>query len=186
MRAILLNAFFCSGLCLSPPFGAVSAQEATHANTDSPSTQYDVAQVAYSQACLDLARFELKSAEAIQSSLSLGTLERRRLAVKVAEERLRVSTSQEAGTDTMEVRLRFAEETAKKARQDYLAALASPTFGASQVEHLRLKSEVAKRRFQVMQNPVHLMSILDHMHWEIERLTDAVIALELKIQDVER
>lgn len=112
--------------------------------------------------------------------------ERRRIAVKIAEERLKVAISEEADTDTAQVRLRFAEESAKKARHDYLRGLASKTLTASQVEFLRLKAEVAKRKFELMQNPVHLMSILDHMHWEIERLNDAVTALELKVQEIER
>lgn len=99
---------------------------------------------------------------------------------------MKVAISEEADTDTAQVRLRFAEESAKKARHDYLRALASKTLTASQIEVLRLKAEVAKRKFELMQNPVHLMSILDHMHWEIERLNDAVTALELKVQEIER
>jgi hypothetical protein len=186
MRAILLHILLCGGTVFGLPLGPLMAQVSAQAKSDALSKQYDEAQVAYSQACLDLARFELKSGEAIQSSLSIGAIERRRIAVKVAEERLKVAMSQEAESDTSQVRLRFVEESARKARQDYLRALDSKTFSSSQIEHLRLKSEVAQRRFEVMQNPVHLMSIMDHMHWEIERLNDAVTALELKVQEVVR
>lgn len=186
MRDFILHTLVCVGTGLGLLSGALTTQVSAQEKSDPSAAQYDEAQVAYSQACLDLARFELKSAEAVKSSLSIGALERRRLAVKVAEERLKVAMSQDTDKDTSKVRLRFAEETAKKARQDYLRASASTTFSSSQIEHLRLKSEVAKRKFEVMQNPVHLMSIMDHMHWEIERLNDAVTALELKLQEVER
>lgn len=186
MRAFLLHALVCVGTGIGLLSGVLMAQVSAQERSDASAIQYDEAQVAYSQACLDLARFELKSAESVKSSLSIGALERRRLAVKVAEERLKVAMSQEADRDTSKVRLRFAEETARKAKQDYLRASASTTFSSSQIEHLRLKAEVAKRKFEIMQNPVHLMSIMDHLHWEIERLNDAVTALELKLQEVER
>ena len=162
------------------------AQESPQVQAVTSPDNFEDVQVLYAQSCLDLAKFELKSAEEIESSLSFNALERRRLAVKIAEERLRVAKLPAGENDTVSLHLRFTEEKAKKARSDYLRAVASKAFTASQIEHMRLKAEVAKRQFAVMSNPIHLMSMLDHMHWEIDRLNEAVIALELRIAEAEK
>ena len=147
---------------------------------------YREALVLYSQAYLDLAKYDLESAQKISSSLSISALERRRLAVKVAEERLRVAMLPPGEIDTTSIRMHYAEEYAKSARRSYLQAAASQTFTDAQLERLRLKSVLAARAATVMSNPVHVMSLLDHMHWELDRLKEDVAALQLRIEELEK
>jgi hypothetical protein len=49
-------------LCVSPDFGSVSAQAPQEVGKTSPGESFDVAQVLYAQAYLDLAKHELNTA----------------------------------------------------------------------------------------------------------------------------
>jgi hypothetical protein len=158
---------------------------------DEPKTResYHAAQVRYAQSYLDLTKHELKVAEQIKQSISAHSLEQKRSDVKVAEEQLRVVSSPVGETETTPIRLRFAEEDAKHARNDYMKAVAAQkgnkaAFTDSQVETFRLKAEVAKHRLNVMSNPAHMMSLLDHMHWEINRLSEDLLALQSQVEEL--
>ncbi len=164
----------------------VSGQDELQVEVSNSPESFREAQILYSQAYLDLAKFDLESAEKVKSSLSFSALERRRLAVKVAEERLRVAMLPPGENDTVTVRMHYAEEYAKSARRDYLQAIASKSYTDAQRERLRMKSVLATRAVSVMSNPVHLMSLLDHMHWELDRLNEDVVTLQLRIEELEK
>jgi hypothetical protein len=152
---------------------------------------YHESQIQYAQSYLELAKLELRIAEDHKTTLSNNAAQQKRNMVKIAEEQLRVASLPIGEGDTVPVRMRYAEENAKSSRQEYLNALSSTkesrfAFTDDQLERLRLKAEVARHRLSVMTNPIHLMSLLDHMHWEIDRLNEDLIMLQARIETLEK
>lgn len=178
--SILLVVFpvFCFVFAQAPQATDVRSRESYHAD-----------QVLYAQSYLDLAKHQLKVAEQFKTAFSAHSLEQKRNDVKIAEEQLRVASLPVGETDTAPIRLRFAEEDAKHARNDYMKAVEAQkrnkaAFTDAQVETFRLKAEVAKHRLKVMSDPVHMMSLLDHMHWEINRLNEDLSALQSQVEEL--
>lgn len=140
-------------------------------------------QIRYAQACLDLATVEYEAAMEAESSHSPAALQRLANSIKVAEEQLRVAKLPRSESDTVPVHLRYAEEKAKLAKRTYLGALErnkkrSGTYSELHLEQLRLKAEVAESRLAVWSNPAQILTYLDHIHWEIDRLGEAIIDLQ--------
>jgi hypothetical protein len=180
---ILLKRFVSVvAFCILSLIGHIAfGQLADDLNSADPGDAYAKAQVRYAQACLDLARLELSVALQAESSYSTAALNRLRNNVKVADERLRVVKLPPSEVDAIPVHLRYAQEKARLVKSTYLQALANKTknaFSETQLEQLRLRAEVAESRLALWNYPAQTLSFLDHIHWEMDRLGEAIIDLQ--------
>ncbi len=118
-------------------------------------------------------------------------MEIRRKKVKVAEEQLRVAKLSAAETDTVPIHVRFAEESAKATQLEYSRVAAytrevAQVYSESQVELFRLRAQVAQCRLEVLRDPSHLLSLLDHLHWQIDRLNEDIVSMQSRLELLER
>lgn len=112
-------------------------------------------------------------------------ISRYRMNVEVARERLRLVTAPDS--DTIELHFKYAQEKAKVAEELYQNALKakakSPSaFSELKIRELQLKAEVAQLRLDIWSSPgADVLSILDHMHWQIERVSEEVLDLQRRV-----
>lgn len=147
----------------------------------------------YAEAYLKLAEVQLErrleANEASPGLFSKRQLDRGRLNIEIAREQLRLA-SVPAG-DAVELHVKRAQEAATVAEADYQKALKAVkitprAYTPLQVEEFRLKSEVAHLRLAVWGNPnVSVFSMMDHVHWQLERLSEEVIELQSRVDKLE-
>lgn len=110
--------------------------------------------------------------------------------VAVAKEQLRLVKVPDG--DAIQLHLKYAQEMASAAAGDYQRAFkAKAAFDGAysdlQIRELRLKAEVAQLRLAIWSNPgINLLSLLDHMHWQIERVSEEVLDLQKRVEKLER
>ncbi|HIE99484.1 MAG TPA: hypothetical protein EYG03_12055 [Planctomycetes bacterium] len=54
------------------------------------------------------------------------------------------------------------------------------------IKEFRLKAEVAELRMAIWNNPeTNVLSLLDHMHWQLERVSEEVLDLQKRVDKLE-
>ena len=105
--------------------------------------------------------------------------------VAVAREQLRLAT--EPGGDAIELHVTHAQSEAGIATDAYQRALkaveADPSlYNDLQIKNFALEAEVAKLRLAVWANPgTNTLSLLDHMHWQIQRVSEELLDLQQRV-----
>lgn len=150
----------------------------------------DVIPVRYAQACLELAKIELKKLVEHEKKVPRGVpaiiLERARMNVKVAEAQLNQALVPSAG-GMVNVHIRYAEERAKVAELEFEKAKEARQHNSDalielEVERLGLVAETSRLRLAMWRNPVYLPSLLDQMQWQLDRLSDEIIQLNKRVE----
>ena len=55
-----------------------------------------------------------------------------------------------------------------------------------EMAELRLKSEIAKLRLEIWSHPgTNVLSLMDHMHWQLERVSEEVLDLQRRVDKLE-
>ncbi len=148
--------------------------------------------VRYARAYLELAEVELRLAEEsnrqIPGTHPRSSIARKENHVAVAKEQLRVAELGDKNGDASQVHLRYAEERARIAKRDYQQALEmknrKQVYSDLQLQRLRLKAEVAEFRVALWSDPDNVLSALDHVHWQVERLSEEVIDLQMQLDEL--
>lgn len=166
------------------------AQDSDNRTFDTPE------QIRQSQAkaWLQLAELQLEARLAANKKIpNLYTekeLRRYRTNVNVAKSRL--ALVQKNG-DVVELYRQLAREQAKVARTDYEESIKANTLKAgtyaryeTEIEELRLKAEIAELRLAMWEQPeANLLSIMDHVHWQLEQLSEEVLELQKRFEQLE-
>ncbi len=148
--------------------------------------------VRYARAYLELAQVELQLAEQsnreVPGTHSVSFIARKENRVEVAKEQLRVALLGTIEGDASQIHLRYAEECARLAKRDYQRALEmknrKQVYSDLQLQLLRLKAEVAEFRVALWSNPQNVLSALDHVHWQLERVSEEVVDLQLRLDEL--
>ena len=148
----------------------------------------------YAEAYLELAEVQLEmllnANRKLARTYSKREINRARVNVAVAKEQLRLVTEPEG--DAIQLHLKYAQEMAGVAAADYQRALKAKAaldgaYSDLQIQELQLKSEVAQLRLAIWSNPgTNVLSLLDHMHWQIERVSEEVLDLQKRVKKLER
>ena len=145
----------------------------------------------YAEASVALAEVELRIAREsnrrVPHVFSEVDLERRAMNLAVANDRLNVArTTSEVGT-TVPLFIQQAREKAATTARVYERAremqqLYGPSVSELVLERHRLAANVARLRLKVWEDPHHLLSLVDRMQWQIDRLSDEVVDLHKQVE----
>ncbi len=113
-------------------------------------------------------------------------IDRSRGHVEVAREQLRLAMMASDG-DAADLHVSYAQSEANVTGGIYQRALkateADPSaFSQLKLRELRLEAEVAQLRLAIWSNPgTSTLSIIDHMHWQIEQISEEVVDLQERV-----
>lgn len=157
----------------------------------SPAKDHEILRIRHAQACLELAESRLEHRLDINNRrpgfYTEKELRRYRQDVAVAKRHLATIRS----GDAVQVHLQHARELADVAKVDYQDALevSAEKPGAMtkhQMNELRLKAEIAELRLAIWSHPeANVLSLMDHLHWQLERLSEEVLELQRRLDKVE-
>lgn len=144
----------------------------------------------FGEANLELAEVELEirltANERAPGAFTQRQIDRSRMKVEMTKEQLRLATIVPKG-DATQLHLRHAELEAGLAAGIYERALKANkdrpgVYNELQIKRLRLKAEVTQLRLAIWLNPgTNTLSILDHMHWQIERMSEELVELQDRV-----
>ena len=148
----------------------------------------------YAESYLKLAELQLHirrdANRKLPNLFSTAEIERYEMNVKVAKEQLRLVIGYRG--DAIELHLNYAQGKASVAEADYQRALKAqdtltpPIYGELQIKEFQLKAEVARLRLAVWSNPgTSVLSLLDHVHWQIERVSEEVLDLQKRVDKLD-
>ena len=176
------------GLAVVEFHGAVKFDETAAAQQPKPAVE-GVA-VRYARAYLRLTELELKSAKntnaKVPGVISAVEVDRLKMNVAVAQAQLQNALRPNA-VSKVQVHLRYAEEKVATARKEYKRAqrvrkINAEALSDDELERLKLVMEVAQYRLEMWRDPTYLPSLLDHMQWQIDRLSEEIVQLHKRTQ----
>jgi hypothetical protein len=175
--------------------GVLLAQTAIEERETGTHTENSNAQIRYAQAVLDLANVELLLTEhlnlKLHSRVDTFDIARKRDSVLVAQEFLKVAKQRLSEGDAADINLRYAQEKALRARKQYEQVLqhgqnAADSIAHLQLERLRLRADVAELRALLWSRPENAVSFLERLHWRMDRLSEEVVVLQLRVDELEQ
>ena len=147
----------------------------------------------YAEAYLKLAEVQLElqlnATRTSPEAFSEREIDRSRMNVAVAREQLRLVSTPKR--DAIQLHLKHAQEQASVADGDYQRALKAQasfvgTYSDLTMKEFQLKAEVAQLRLAIWSNPgTNVLSLLDHMHWQLERVSEEVLDLQKRVDKLE-
>lgn len=142
--------------------------------------------------CLELAEIQLeKRLELNRRMPDLFTeeeLRRYRMNVNVAKRHL-VAVHRDG--DALEIHLQHAREQADVAQAKYRDAMKAVekmpnVYSKYEMAEFRLQAEIAKLRMEIFEHPENnVLSMMDHVHWQLERVSEEVLELQRRIDKLE-
>lgn len=147
----------------------------------------------YAETYLELAEVQLEKRlnanKKVPGVYSKREIDRSRMNVAVAKEQLLLVTAPEG--DAILLHAKHAQEQAIVTDADYQRALKANavfagTYSELLIKELRLEAEVAELRVAIWSNPkTNVLSLLDHMHWQLERVSEEVLDLQKRVNKLE-
>jgi len=150
-------------------------------------------QIQYHQALVELAELEYQTAmesnRKAAGAIAGWNLDRLKKNVMLSKKLLE-NAMRDAGDDMSTLHIVHAKELAKMAASDYRTALESKRLNPSAIsayrlEKTRLTAEIARLRVEMWKEPTSVSSLVDHMHWEIDRLSRDVLDLQQRLERLE-
>ena len=116
------------------------------------------------------------------------TMARLKTNVDVAQ-KLRERAAMDYG-DMPEAHVLYAEARAQLAEKDYLTAVEVSKRNPNSIpelrlEKIRLNAELAKLRVEMWKHPGNVSSLVDHMQWEIDQLSQEILQLHKRLERLE-
>jgi hypothetical protein len=150
-------------------------------------------QIQYHQALVQLAELEydaaLDSNRRVSGTFGKRYLERLQVNIRLSQ-RLLENAKRDAGEDMSTLHVLHAEEWARIADKDYRSALKAresnpQLISKYRVEKARLNAEITKLRVELWKEPKHISSLVDHMHWEIDRMSRNILDFQQRLERLE-
>lgn len=170
----------------------LASQGRPQSSAEIASAEHENVRQRHAAACLELAELQLKKRlEANQRMPGLfpdKELHRYQVNVEVAK---RHFAAVQLAEDAVDVHLQHASEQAKLAESDLSQALATNqaepgTYSDYEISELRLKAEIANLRLIIWSHPkTNVLSVVDHLHWQLERVSEELIELQRRVDRLE-
>lgn len=180
MLILIFACTFCSPLCAQDPPKNNEEQSA------------EELRIRHAEARLELAKVQLKMLQQNNKespgAISQAEIERAEMNIAVAREQLKLAKTPSA--DATQLHLKRAEQQAKFAKDQYenaqkAKASFAESFSDLKLEEYRLKAEVAQLRLEMWKHPqTNMLSLLDHMHWQLERVSEELVALQKRVDQL--
>ncbi len=148
--------------------------------------------VQHAKVYLQLAEIELE--QALQQNSQVAkvvprmVVERLHSNVAVAQEQL-TQAEQASTLGPMETRLRHAEERVRLAKANLETMTKAKEKGLKlddlELKRLRLTHELAKLRLAMWNNPDNVLTLMDHMQWQIDRFGEEILYLDKRLTKLE-
>ena len=92
--------------------------------------------------------------------------------------------------DMPEAHVLFAEARAQLSEHNYRSAIKAReldpnSVGELKLEKIRLAAELARLRLEMWKHPESLSSLVDHMQWEIDQLSQEILELHRRVERLE-
>lgn len=175
---------------VSVAFQGIDVVSGENATTQIKKSANERIGVQYARAYLRLTEIELKNAQnqnaKVRGVVSVVEIDRLRMNVAVARTQLQ-NALRPRDVNKMQVHLRYAETKLATAKTELQLALKSRkknirSVSAGEIERLKLVAEVAQYRLEMWRDPAYLPSLLDHMQWQIDRLSEEITQLHKRTQ----
>lgn len=161
--------------------------------TSSSATEAPTLQMRYAEARVRLAELALEKAQEANRKIhnTISSIEMRRLEEQVilAQKQRALARQYTTGTST-QTQLSAARAALRIAEANHRVALEAQQKNAGAFSEILLKEiearlEIARLRVEIWEDPVYLPTLVDELQWQIDRLTEQVITLSQRVQDLE-
>ena len=166
--------------------------EFTQASKQLAAEAPDQIRVRHAEACLELAELQWQSRLAqnrrVPNTFHEKELRRYEMNVAVARERLAAAKTK---GDVIGIQLEHAKQKAEVATADYEEAKAvrqstPDMYSDQEMDELRLKAEIAQTRYAIWNHSkANLVSLMDHMHWQLEQVSEEVLEIQRRVEKLE-
>lgn len=170
-------------ICLAPVPLTFSGESDPQPQSTAVERPEDV-RIRYAEVKLELAKVELQlllDANKKMPVISQPLIERKRANIRVAEELVRAARRTSESGDATQIHLVDAKEESDLAKRRYMKALElkdrEVVYSDLEMKQLQLLAESAQLRLEIWNDPRQTLSLIQHMQWQIERLSEEVLDL---------